>query len=199
MLRCNAIPSRSLHLGATAWWSPSAYPSTPRGVCPWARRDGVGDEAGWGREDEVMRRCDLLVVAVVALATAGPAWATFPGENGALAFSGVDATSHTVQTYRLAPGGGAPTQLTAPLGAVWNECPAWSADGRQIYFDSVDRSTTNPAHIYRIDATGGSRTLADSPDAPTHLCPTVSRSGTELAAIEYKDDGSEGIVRMQAD
>jgi Tol biopolymer transport system component len=153
------------------------------------------------REDEVMRRCALLVVAVGVLAAASPAWATFPGKDGPLVFSGVDRVSSSVQVYRLSPAGGAPTQLTATVlpGAVWNECPAWSAEGRQIYFDSVDRSTTNPAHIYRIDATGGSLSLADSPDAPTHLCPTVSRSGTEIAAIEYRDDGSEGIVRMQAD
>jgi Tol biopolymer transport system component len=146
-----------------------------------------------------MHRYIWSAVAVLALAAASPASATFPGENGALVFSGVDAVSHTVQVYRMAPGGGAPTQLTAPSGAVWNQCPSWSADGRLIYFDSLDRSTSNPAHIYRINATGGSRTLVDSPNAPTHLCPTVNRSGTRIAAIEYADDGSEGIVRMNAD
>jgi Tol biopolymer transport system component len=133
------------------------------------------------------------------LAFASPAWATFPGHNGALVFSGVDGASHTVQVYRLAPAGGAPTQLTAPTGAVWNECPSWSAHGRRIYFDSLDRSTTNPAHIFRVDADGGSRTLADSPDAPTHLCPTVNASDTEIAAIQYGANNSEGIVRMGAD
>jgi Tol biopolymer transport system component len=146
-----------------------------------------------------MHRYIWSAVAVLALAAASPASATFPGENGALVFSGVDAVSHTVQVYRMAPGGGAPTQLTAPSGAVWNQCPSWSADGRLIYFDSLDRSTTNPAHIYRINATGGSRTLVDSPNAPTHLCPTVNQTGTLIAAIEYADDGSEGIVRMNAD
>jgi Tol biopolymer transport system component len=151
------------------------------------------------RQEKVMRRYIWSAVAVFALATASPAAATFPGENGPLVFSGVDAESGTVQVYRLAPGGGAPTQLTAPSGAVWNECPSWSADGRLIYFDSLDRSTTNPAHIYRITATGGARTLLDSPNAPTHLCPTVNLSGTRIAAIEYRDDGSEGIVRMNAD
>ena len=146
-----------------------------------------------------MHRYVWLVVASLALAAASPAGATFPGKNGALVFSGVDAVSKTVQVYRIAPGGGGPTQLTAPTGVVYNECPSWSADGRLIYFDSLDRSTTNPAHIYRINATGGSRTLADSPNAPTHLCPTVNRSGTRIAAIEYANDGSEGIVRMHAD
>jgi Tol biopolymer transport system component len=122
-----------------------------------------------------------------------------PGESGALVFSGLDPASGTVQIYRVAPAGRPPRQLTAPSGAVWNECPSWSADGRLIYFDSLDRSTTNPAHIYRIDASGGSRALVDSPDAPAHFCPTVDRSGTLIAAIEYGDDGNEGIVRMHAD
>jgi Tol biopolymer transport system component len=146
-----------------------------------------------------MHRYVWLVVAVLALAAASPAAATYPGANGALVFSGVDAVSHTVQLYRLAPGGTGPTRLTAPSGQVFNECPSWSADGRLIYFDRLDRSTTNPAHIYRINAAGGSRTLVDDETAPTHLCPTVNRSGTRIAAIEYAADGSEGVVSMNAD
>jgi Tol biopolymer transport system component len=146
-----------------------------------------------------MRRYMSSVVAVLVLAAASPAAATFPGKNGALVFSGVDAASHTVQVYRMPPGGLVPTQLTAPSGAVANECPSWSADGRLIYFDSLDRSTTNPAHIFRMNASGGSRTLVDDETAPTHLCPTVSQSGARIAAIEYAVDGSEGIVSMRAD
>ena len=146
-----------------------------------------------------MHRYVWPVVAALALAAASPASATFPGENGALVFSGVDAASRTVQIYRIAPGGGAPTQLTAPSGAVWNECPSWSAEGRLIYFDSLDRAAGTPAHIYRMTATGGSRTLVDSPNAPSHTCPTVNRRGTRIAAIEVGADGTARIVRMNAD
>jgi Tol biopolymer transport system component len=77
----------------------------------------------------------------------------------------------------MAPGGPTPTRLTAPSGQVYNECPSWSADGRLIYFDRLDRSTTNPAHIYRINAAGGSRTLADDETAPTHLCQRSTEAG----------------------
>jgi Tol biopolymer transport system component len=146
-----------------------------------------------------MRRYVSLVVAVLALAAAGPAAATFPGTNGELVFSGVDAVSHTVQVYRLAPGRPTPTRLTAPSGSIWNECPSWSADARLIYFNRLDRGSTIPAHIYRINPTGGSRTLVDDETAPTHLCPSVNRSGTRIAAIEYAEDGSEGLVSMNAD
>jgi Tol biopolymer transport system component len=146
-----------------------------------------------------MRRYVPPVVAVLALAAASPAAATFPGTNGALVFSGVDVASHTAQVYRMAPAGQAPTQLTAPSGQVFNECPSWSADGRLIYFDSLDRSTINPAHIYRMDGTGGSRTLADDPNAPTHLCPAVNRTGSRITAMQYADDNSEGIISMRPD
>jgi Tol biopolymer transport system component len=146
-----------------------------------------------------MHRYVWSVVAVLALAAASPAAATFPGTNGALVFSGLDPVGHTVQLYRVGPGGTGLTRLTAPSGQVFNECPSWSADGRLIYFDRLDRGTTNPAHIYRIDGAGGSRMLVDDETAPTHLCPTVNRSGTRIAAIEYANDGSEGVVSMNAD
>ena len=144
-----------------------------------------------------MRRHMWLVAAVLALAAASPASATFPGENGALVFSGVDLASGTVQIYRIEPAGGVPTQLTAP-SEVWNKCPSWSADGQLIYFDSEVRFT-NPPAIFRMNATGGSRTLVDSPFAPSHHCPTVNRSGTLISAVEFSDDGSAEIVRMNAD
>ena len=147
-----------------------------------------------------MHRYIWSIVAVLALATASPAAATFPGNNGALVFSGIDAASHTVQLYRMAPSGGSPTQLTpAQLTPVNNECPSWSADGGLIYFDSLDRSTGDAAHIFRIDPAGGSRTLADSRTGPTHLCPTVNRTGTRIAAIEYAADNTERIVSMNTD
>jgi Tol biopolymer transport system component len=146
-----------------------------------------------------MHRYVWSVVALLALAAASPAAATFPGPNGALVFSGLDATSNTVQLYRLAPSATTPVRLTTPSGNIYNECPSWSADGRFVFFDRVDRSSPIPAHIYRINASGGSRTLVDDETAPTHLCPTVSQSGARIAAIEYADDGSEGIVSMKAD
>lgn len=122
--------------------------------------------------------------------------ATFRGKNGSLAFGGLDAGTPTVQVYRLAPGG-APVKLTSTSGEDWNECPSWSADGRLIYFDRYDRATNSPAHIYRIDATGGSPQLSDDPDAPTHLCPSVDWTGRWVAAIQYGANGGNSIIRMR--
>jgi Tol biopolymer transport system component len=146
-----------------------------------------------------MHRYVWLVVAVLALAAASPAAATFPGSNGALVFGGLDGVSHTTQVYRVGPNGTNLTRVTTPSGQVFNECPSWAADGRLIYFDRFDRSSGLPAHIYRINASGGSRELADDETAPTHLCPTVNRTGTRITAIEYADNGSEGIISMNSD
>jgi Tol biopolymer transport system component len=146
-----------------------------------------------------MHRYAWLAVAVLVLAAASPAAATFPGSNGALVFAGLDSMSHTTQVYRVGPNGTNLTRLTTPSGQVFNECPSWAADGRLIYFDRLDRSTSVPAHIYRMNASGGSRALADGETAPTHLCPTVNRSGTRITAIEYPEDGGEGIISMNSD
>jgi Tol biopolymer transport system component len=146
-----------------------------------------------------MHRYVWLAVAFLALVAASPAAATFPGTNGALVFGGLDLASGSTQVYRVGPNGTNLTRLTTPSGAIFNECPSWAADGRLIYFDRVDRSTSLPAHIYRMNATGGSRVLADDETAPAHLCPTVNRSGTRITAIEYPDAGGEGIISMNSD
>ena len=50
-----------------------------------------------------------------------------------------------------------------------------------------------------MTATGGSRTLVDGPNAPARVCPSVSKDGKQIAAIEYANDGSQGVVLMDAD
>ena len=151
-----------------------------------------------------MHRSMWLVGAVLAVTVASPASATFPGENGALVFSVVEPANPpffpTEQIYRIEPAGGVATPLTspAPSGQVWNECPSWSADGRLIYFDSQDRAGAEGAAIFRMNATGGDRTLVASADAANLFCPSVNWKGTLLTA-QYDGDDTEGIVLMNAD
>ena len=77
--------------------------------------------------------------------------------------------SGTTQVYRVGPNGTNPTRLTTPSGQIFNECPSWAADGRLVYFDRVDRSSSIPAHIYRMNASGSSRVLADDETADGSL------------------------------
>ena len=43
------------------------------------------------------------------------------------------------------------------------------------------------------------RTLVDGQNAPARVCPSVSKDGKQIAAIEYANDGSQGVVLMDAD
>ena len=129
---------------------------------------------------------------------AGPAWATFPGTNGLLAFDAVDAGTNTVQIFSVSSGGTGLRQLTTTTGSVWNEDPNFSANGQSLYFDSLDRATTRPSHVYRMNADGTGRQLADTASAPAHVWPSVNRSGSALAVVQYLKGGQSVIATMRA-
>jgi Tol biopolymer transport system component len=145
-------------------------------------------------------RAGVFLFAVVVAVVAGAATAaggTFPGRNGALVFDAVDQTTDTVQIFQVSSRGTGLKQLTTTTGTVWNEDPTFNANGRAIFFDSLDRSTTNPSLIYRMRANGTGRQLADSRSAPTHVWPTVSRGGSTLAVVQYGSDGLAKIATMR--
>src|SRR5689334_8990711 len=126
----------------------------------------------------------VVIVAALLAAIFGASNAsggTFPGRNGALVFDAVNVQTKSVQIFRVSAGGSGLKQLTSTTGAVWNEDPSFSANGKRIYFDSLDRSTTNPALIYRMNSNGTGRQRIDRANAPDHVWPSANRSGTSLA------------------
>jgi Tol biopolymer transport system component len=142
----------------------------------------------------------LLVLAALVAAVAGgssSALESFPGTNGVIVFDAVDRETRTVQIFQVSAGGTGLKQLTTTTGAVWNEDPSFSANGQTIYFDSLDRSTTRPSHIYRMNANGTGRHLADGASAPTHVWPSVNRSGSALAVVQYGKRGRPTIATMK--
>jgi TolB protein len=146
-------------------------------------------------------RVRLLVLAALfcALAASPSAVAgTFPGRNGALAFDAVAAGTSSVQIFKVSASGTGIKQLTTTRGKVWNEDPTFSSNGKTIFFDSLDRSTTNPSLIYRMNATGTGRRLADSASAPSHVWPSVNRSASALAVVQYGSSGLAVIAAMKS-
>jgi hypothetical protein len=73
-----------------------------------------------------------LCVFLVGLCLAAPALATFPGENGRIAFES-NATGNW-EIYSVNPDGTGQTQLTT--NPAEERDPAWSPDGRKIAFAS---------------------------------------------------------------
>ena len=136
-----------------------------------------------------------LYAAIVSGSSA--AAATFPGRNGVLAFDAVVARTRSIQIFKISAAGKALNQLTTTTGAVWNEDPAFSPDGRWVYFSSFNRATNNPSLIYRIDANGKNRQLKDQLSAPTHVWPTINKRGSSLAVVQYGMTSSSTIATMK--
>jgi Tol biopolymer transport system component len=141
----------------------------------------------------------LFVLAAVFASVAGGSNAapgSFPGQNGVIAFDAVDIEGGggpgTVQIFQVSATGTGLKQLTQTNGAVWNQDPAFSANGSKIYFTSVDRSTTNPGRIYSINANGSGRQ-----GVGVGVWPAVNRSSSALAIVQYAKGGQAVIVTMK--
>jgi hypothetical protein len=141
-----------------------------------------------------MRRARVVtLVATAAALLAGPtaAWATFPGQNGRLAFSaGAD-------IWTIRPDGTGAVNLTNTDGGVRNEeACAWSPDGRRIAFQASEADGTN---VYVMDADGGNvtRLTADNvsqlPDWSPDGKRIVFNQGNAIAVMNA--DGS-GVHRI---
>jgi TolB protein len=87
---------------------------------------------------------------LLAAAALSPAYATYPGANGRLAFGDKDAGG-TFQIYSVKPDGTGLRQVTS--GANAHLCAAFSADGRHIaYCGATD---AGPWEIFTVDPDGG--------------------------------------------
>ena len=137
----------------------------------------------------------LIVLVTLFAAVAGGSSAapgSFPGQNGVIAFDAVVAGGGgpgTVQIFQVSATGTGLKQLTQTGGAVWNQDPAFSANGAKIYFTSADRSTTNPNRIYSMNANGSGRQ-----GVAVGVWPSVNRSSSALAMAQYAKGGQSVIV-----
>jgi Tol biopolymer transport system component len=140
--------------------------------------------------------CAALLAVVAGASSAAPG--SFPGKNGVLVFDAVDGTNGTVQIFKISAGGARLKQLTTTNAKVWNEDPVFAANAKAIYFNSLDRATTNPSpsHIYRMDANGKGRQLADKSSAPDHVWPSVNRRNSALAVVQHGKSGLAVIAKM---
>jgi TolB protein len=72
----------------------------------------------------------LLLAAVMLVLSAASADATFPGQDGKIAFTRDNYRQETSGIFAVAPEGGAQERL-GPENAF---SPSWSADGRRVIF-----------------------------------------------------------------
>jgi uncharacterized repeat protein (TIGR01451 family) len=120
-----------------------------------------------------MRRL-VFVALLAALGLPASAHASFPGQNGKIAFV------RDGDIWTMNPDGAAQVNLTndAPV----QSSPAWSADGNKIAFNQRETSP-GPLKVWWMFADASNRTLADngSTTVPGRSYPTWSPSGTKIA------------------
>jgi Tol biopolymer transport system component len=124
-----------------------------------------------------------MAVAVVAvgasLAEGSPAWATFPGGNGLIAFTRTTAAGSSIAVVDPDRSGFRTLIENAAQ-------PAWSADGQSIAF--VRKSVQGDSDIFIANADGsGARELVIPGHDETE--PTWSPDGKQLAFVEYTQRG----------
>jgi Tol biopolymer transport system component len=94
----------------------------------------------------------LSCVLVALTVAARPAQATFPGENGPIAYSFKD-SSGKAQIYTIPSTGGEPTQISPDeYGSSWS--PVFSPDGTKIAYSAHYRRC-GCDQIYTVHSTGG--------------------------------------------
>lgn len=171
-----------------------------------------------------MRARTAFLALVLALVTAAPAAASFPGRNGLLAVAAnADSTSDTIYVGR--PDGRGFRSLPSPCPAgpwdpPWDSCfvdaPAWSPDGTRLAFTSIRRSepqtwivNANGTGLHRVPGANGFRPawspdgqrLAFSVDARDEQdclfrdLYTVNADGSGLTLLTRRADNPDWSVR----
>jgi TolB protein len=117
----------------------------------------------------VARVCGLRLAGGAALATcmilfgATPAHATFPGNNGRIAFSqGFEDLRGHSQVFTIRPDGGGVRRLTSVASDQSAKAPDWSPDGQEIAYES---NQSGSLAIWVMNANGSGQTQLTDPAA----------------------------------
>jgi Tol biopolymer transport system component len=141
-----------------------------------------------------MRQTRIRVGALtIALSVAGVAWwqgpaqASYPGENGLIAWTRPGFLVDS-EIWVMNPNGSAQRALTD--NASNDADPAWSADGSKLVFESV---TGNAFNLYVINADGTDLHQLTTSTNRTDVQPAWSPDGTKVAFSRQKMDGTGAI------
>jgi TolB protein len=124
----------------------------------------------------------VLATTSVVLFAAQPAYGTFPGKNGRIAFRR-QLGEHRAAIFTVNPDGTHERQLTNPPRRTWTTEPNWSPSGRWIVYNLWRHADQDNARIFKIRPNGTHRTALDSSCAipcETDSFPAWSPSGTRI-------------------
>jgi len=139
-----------------------------------------------------VKRLVVVIATALALAVpAGPAWATYPPQNGRISFDSFRA-GPDVDIWTMNPDGSAPRNLTAGSPAA-EFAAAWSPDGRRIVFlrnpdPTADDARDTEIWVMRADGSGWRRVTRN---AVQEDWPSWSPDGTHIL-FQRDPDGDQG-------
>lgn len=133
--------------------------------------------------------------AILAVASALPAAATFPGAaDGKVAFVAIcDGATIGQAVYTIDPSatstcpGGAPPHYTQATSGATDSMPYFTSDGTKLYFAS---NRDGDWSIYRTDVGTVGATLVTDPGTGNDFAPTVSADGSYLTYIHCDASGA---------
>jgi len=121
----------------------------------------------------------VVVVALVFLAAAAPAYASFPGQNGRVAYYRNSGAPVQPAIYSTSANGVGETALTSPPAGTFDLFPAYSPDGTRIAFTRGVDPAEPEIYVMNADGSGVTR-LTNLGDSNTRA-PAWSPDGTKIA------------------
>ena len=136
-----------------------------------------------------------LLILIMLVVQPRPAEATFPGQNGRIAFAANSfGIGRNDEIYTMPPDGSDWRQLTSTTDGA--RYPAWSADGTKIAFNVVRQGSHEIGTMY---SDGSGRRLLTPIDGIPSNQPVWSPDGTKIAFWSYYDGQKADIFVMNAD
>jgi hypothetical protein len=140
-----------------------------------------------------------LAATAIALGGATTAQATYPGENGQIAYSRIDTSEYHIRSHVFLanPDGSSERMISVPTGQTMMGDPAFSADGSRLVYEGMSRFGFGHIVIANGDGSDPQRLPGEGKDPV--LSPDASRIAYRRDINSVDDPSQSGLYLQDAD